>query len=387
MRTLEISWLVWKFIVVCTVMISSLVGSSNSACEFDAIFNFGDSNSDTGGFNAAFPAQVSPFGMTYFKKPVGRASDGRLIVDFLAQALGLPFLSPYLQSIGSDFRHGANFATSASTVLMPTMSFFVSGLSPFSLEIQHSQLKQFKARVGEFYQQGPTKISYGCSSGTNLPSPDIFAKSIYTFYIGQNDFTSKLASNGIVGVREYLPQIVSQIDATIKEIYAQGGRTFLVFNLAPVGCYPGFLVELPHGSTDIDEFGCMVSYNNVVDDYNKLLKETLSQTRKILIGASLIYVDTHSALLELFHHPTSYGLKYGTRACCGHGGGDYNFNPKIMCGNMAASACDDPQSYVSWDGIHFTEAANKIVAFAILNGSLFDPPFSLQQRCDLKSIH
>lgn len=65
------------------VMISSLVGSSNSVCEFEAIFNFGDSNSDTGGFNAAFPAQVSPFGMTYFKKPVGRNSDGRLIVDFL----------------------------------------------------------------------------------------------------------------------------------------------------------------------------------------------------------------------------------------------------------------------------------------------------------------
>ena len=81
----------------------------------------------------------------------------------------------------------------------------------------------------------------------------------------------------------------------------------MVFNLAPVGCYPGFLVELPHDASDIDEYGCMISYNNAVNDYNKLLKETLRQTRENLLGASLIYVDTHTALLELFRHPTSHG--------------------------------------------------------------------------------
>jgi hypothetical protein len=53
-------------------------------CDFLAVFNFGDSNSDTGGFWAAFPSQPSPFGSTYFGHPVGRASDGRLVVDFLS---------------------------------------------------------------------------------------------------------------------------------------------------------------------------------------------------------------------------------------------------------------------------------------------------------------
>ncbi|GMP61243.1 hypothetical protein CsSME_00023780 [Camellia sinensis var. sinensis] len=77
-------------------------------CAFEAIFNFGDSNFDTGGFWAAFPPQSGPYRMTYFKKPDDQATDGRLMIDFLAQALGLPFLSPYLQSIGSDYRHGAN---------------------------------------------------------------------------------------------------------------------------------------------------------------------------------------------------------------------------------------------------------------------------------------
>ncbi|KAJ8529254.1 hypothetical protein K7X08_036089 [Anisodus acutangulus] len=149
-------------------------------CAFKAIFNFGDSNTDTAGFWAAFPAQGPPHGMTYFKKPVGRATDGRVIVDFLGE-------------------------------------------------------------------------------NGNLPSPDIFGKSLYTFYIGQNDFTGNLARLGISAVKEFLPQVVSQIASTIKEIYALGGRTFWLLNLAPIGCYPAFLVELPHNTSDIDQFGCLIS--------------------------------------------------------------------------------------------------------------------------------
>lgn len=81
----------------------------------------------------------------------------------------------------------------------------------------------------------------------------------------------------------------------------------MVLNLAPVGCYPSFLVELPHNSTEQDEFGCMVSYNNAVVNYNKMLKESLKQTRENLSDASVIYVDTYTVLLELFQHPSSHG--------------------------------------------------------------------------------
>ncbi|CAL5339933.1 unnamed protein product [Camellia sinensis] len=278
-------------------------------CAFEAIFNFGDSNSDTGGFWAAFPAQSGPYGMTYFKKPAGRATDGRLMIDFLAQALGLPFLSPYLQSIGSDYRHGANFATSASTVLLPKSSLFVSGLSPFTLAIQLNQMKHFKVKVDE-------------------PQSNVI------------DFTPNLGSLGMSGSKIMLSQVVSQIAATIKR-----GRTFLVLNLAPVGCYPLFLAGLPHNSSDLDAFGCVISYNNAVVDYNNMLKEALNQTRQAIPDASLIYVDTHAILLELFQHPTSH---------------DYNFDPKVYCGNtkvingstLTATACSDPYNYVSWDGIH-----------------------------------
>ncbi|KAH0467978.1 hypothetical protein IEQ34_003011 [Dendrobium chrysotoxum] len=355
---------------------------TEARCRFHAIFNFGDSNSDTGGFWAAFPAQRGPNGMTYFKKPVGRATDGRVVVDFLAQALGLPFLSPYLQSIGSNFSHGANFATLASTVLLPNTSLFVSGISPFSLAIQFNQMNEFRERVFELGTQD------------KLPSKHIFGKALYTLDIGQNDFTSNLAAIGIEGVKQYLPQVANQIAWTIKELYNIEGRTFMVFNLAPIGCYPAFLTQLPHNNSDLDEYGCMISYNNAVVDYNKLLKETLQQIQSELQNASVIYVDTHSVKLQLYQHPQNYGLKHGTKACCGSGGGAYNYNPQVFCGNnkkikgvnVTANACSDPQNYVSWDGIHATDAANKIIANAILNGSYFDPPFPLSHLCNLKPI-
>lgn len=53
------------------------------SCSFPAVYNFGDSNSDTGGRSAAFVEVPPPYGETFFKKPSGRLSDGRLLIDFI----------------------------------------------------------------------------------------------------------------------------------------------------------------------------------------------------------------------------------------------------------------------------------------------------------------
>lgn len=52
------------------------------SCEFPAIFNFGDSNSDTGAMPAAFLPPNPPYGKTYVQMTPERYSDGRLIIDF-----------------------------------------------------------------------------------------------------------------------------------------------------------------------------------------------------------------------------------------------------------------------------------------------------------------
>jgi hypothetical protein len=57
--------------------------SNANPLPYEAIFNFGDSVSDTG--NAAFdyPRDMGPYGSTYFKHASGRMSNGRLIIDFI----------------------------------------------------------------------------------------------------------------------------------------------------------------------------------------------------------------------------------------------------------------------------------------------------------------
>jgi GDSL-like Lipase/Acylhydrolase len=52
-------------------------------------------------------------------------------------------------------------------------------------------------------------------------------------------------------------------------------------------------------------------------------------------------------------------------ACCG-AGGPHNMDPIIDCGLDGSYSCPDPSKYISWDGLHMTEAANKYIAQDIL---------------------
>ena len=78
------------------------------------------------------------------------------------------------------------------------------------------------------------------------------------------------------------------------------------------------------------------------------------------------------------------------RACCGHGG-KYNYNVNIGCGwgkiivkgkeILLGKSCKDPSAWVNWDGIHYTEAANKWVFDQIVGGAFSDPPIPLNLAC------
>lgn len=94
--------------------------------QFKKIYAFGDSFTDTGNTgNANGPSgfgHVSnpPYGMTYFHRPTNRYSDGRLVIDFVAESLSLPFLPPY-RSVSGDAQGrkltSVNFAVAGSTAI------------------------------------------------------------------------------------------------------------------------------------------------------------------------------------------------------------------------------------------------------------------------------
>lgn len=58
------------------------------ACKFDAIYNVGDSMSDTGNLvreNSALPFARLPYGETFFKNATGRCSNGLLMIDYIGK--------------------------------------------------------------------------------------------------------------------------------------------------------------------------------------------------------------------------------------------------------------------------------------------------------------
>lgn len=83
------------------------------------------------------------------------------------------------------------------------------------------------------------------------------------------------------------------------------------------------------------------------------------------------------------------GFTQPLRACCGHGG-KYNYNKNHGCGSkivkdgkevMIGKSCKDPSVRVNWDGIHFTEAANRQIFDHIAGGSFSDNKNSLRMAC------
>lgn len=68
---------------------ATMGGASLKGCGFPAVYNFGDSNSDTGGISAAMTQVPPPNGESFFGHPSGRFCDGRLIIDLIGKTVSL----------------------------------------------------------------------------------------------------------------------------------------------------------------------------------------------------------------------------------------------------------------------------------------------------------
>ncbi|PPS17188.1 hypothetical protein GOBAR_AA03386 [Gossypium barbadense] len=364
---------------------------AKSPCQFPAIFNFGDSNSDTGGLSAAFGQAPPPNGMSYFGHPAGRYCDGRLVIDFLAESLGLPYLSAFLDSLGTNFTHGANFATAGSTIRPQNTTLHQSGFSPISLNVQFYEFHDFHVRSQIVRKRGGVYE-------TILPKEEDFSSALYTFDIGQNDLTSGYFLNMSVDeVKAYVPDVLNQFHTIIKaskrnlnhDIYDVGGRYFWLHNTGPVGCLPYVMERIPVLAGQIDRYGCASPFNEVAQFFNQGLKKTVQQLRKDLPHAAITYVDVYSVKYSLISQGRNHGFNQPLRTCCGHGG-KYNYNKNLGCGGkvhkqgkdvLVAAPCQDPSTHVNWDGVHFTEAANRYIFKRIVDGSFSDPPRPLNMAC------
>ncbi|GLT90356.1 hypothetical protein SLE2022_082930 [Rubroshorea leprosula] len=364
-----------SLIQILTLSIFCFTISHSIDFNYPTVFNFGDSNSDTGELVAGLGIMLDPpYGQTYFRTPSGRYCDGRLIVDFLMDAMDLPFLNAYLDSVGlPSFRKGCNFAAAGSKILPAT----ADSVSPFSIGVQVAQFLRFKSRVLELQSKGKKYDKY-------IPAEDFFEKGLYMFDIGQNDLAGGFYSNTFDQVVGLIPIILAEFEGGIKTLHDQGARNFWIHNTGPLGCLAQNVAKFGTDPSKLDDRGCVSAHNEAAKLFNLQLHALCKKLQGQYTDSNITYVDIFTIKSNLIASYSRYGFEQPIMACCGYGGPPLNYDNRIACGktkdlngtSVTAKACSDSSEYVNWDGIHYTEAANQYVASQILTGKYSDPPFS-----------
>ncbi|KAL6850105.1 hypothetical protein ACP4OV_020732 [Aristida adscensionis] len=339
---------------------------------YDAIFSLGDSFADTGNNPAVFawysvfdPVTRPPYGTTFFGRPTGRNSDGRLILDFIAESLGLPYVPPYLgppfaspspADGGGRFRRGASFAVGAATAL--DAEFFherdiPGGHSKFPLNTSLAvQLEWFRS-----LKPSLCRTRHECE--------EFLGRSLFIVgEFGVNDYHFSFESKSVREVRSYVPGVIRAISLAIERLIEHGATNLVVPGAIPSGCSPPVLAMFPGaGPAEYDpRTGCLRAPNELGLHHNALLQAALERLRAKHPHATIVYADFYTPVMEMVQSPHKFGLREDVLTVCCGGPGRNNYNASVFCGDPRATTCSKPSASLYWDGVHFTEAANRYIA-------------------------
>uniref|UniRef100_A0ACD5VJN4 Uncharacterized protein n=1 Tax=Avena sativa TaxID=4498 RepID=A0ACD5VJN4_AVESA len=369
------------------VLVVVLAAAQPARACYSRVFSFGDSLADTGNYRFVFsndtraPVLWPPYGETYFHNATGRFSNGRILIDFIADALGLPFVPPYWGGRSAEyFAGGANFAVGGATALSP--EFFRRNGAPLANDnTVHLDMEMDWFR--DLIKLLCPNDTAGCS--------DMMNDSLFLVgEIGGNDYNLPFfAGVPFEKIQNFTPSVIAKISSTITELIELGAKTLLVPGNLPIGCVPTYLMRYKSDKKkDYEpETGCLRWMNQFSEDHNKLLVDELEELRQLHPGVTIIYADYYGAAMEIFLTPKksvslakikdnnrTSTIEYPLVACCG-GGETYGVS-SARCGRGEYKVCDDPQKYGSWDGLHPSEAAYKVIADGLLRGSYTHPPIA-----------
>ncbi|TVU29367.1 hypothetical protein EJB05_20931 [Eragrostis curvula] len=347
-----------------------------------AIYNFGDSISDTGNLIRERPSGLLqyiaklPYGMD-IHGPTGRCSDGYLMIDFLAKDLGLPLLNPYLDK-SADFTHGVNFAVAGATALS-TAALAKKGiaiaLTNSSLDVQLKWFKDFMTSTTNSTQEIREKLSSSLVMLGEIGGNDYNYAFLQTWPTAGEHGLDNLArmAKSIALATELVPQVVQSVANAAKELLDMGAVRLVIPGNFPIGCVPSYLATA--NITDplaFDADGCLAPLNAFAELHNAALRDAVAALRRAYPRAVIAYADYFAAYLR-GARALGFDAARARTACCGAGAGAYNFEAGTMCGAPGAAACADPGAFVSWDGVHMTQHAYGVMAEMLYRGGLTDP--------------
>ncbi|KAL9242137.1 hypothetical protein vseg_016168 [Gypsophila vaccaria] len=327
-----------------------------SSVGIDAIYQFGDSISDTGNLIRVDPTESCgkwPYGQTFFHRPTGRCSNGLLMIDYFAKLLNLPLIDPYLNKDG-NFTHGVNFAVASSTALdVSTLeeNYSLPAVTNLSLSVQ---LGWFKSHINSFYpdvSERRRKLAKGLFLMGEVGGNDIF----FAF------------SNGITlsDIYKMMSLVVQSITDAVEEIIDLGATQIAIPGNFAIGCMPVYLSLFKAKDANMyDEMKCLKEYNRHAQYYNDLLQQSIIKLQKNHPNVTIVYMDYFGALKEIIENATLLGFDetIAQKACCGVRDSEYNVSVNVCCGSEEDVVCENPEKYISWDGVHFTQHTYRVMA-------------------------
>ncbi|XP_057948359.1 GDSL esterase/lipase At5g45910-like [Malania oleifera] len=403
---------------------------------FSKVYAFGDSYTDTGnalrmgGLKSLIGGFLShtPFGSSVFNPQKGRLCDGRLVVDFLCEALSLPQLPPYKEFSG-NFSSGVNFAIAGSTCL--AAEFFIKKQIAHSLmwkgvpESYSTQINWYDKFLLGMDCKGKDERSCRAEMNNALFWIGAMGVNDYARILGSAISTRWLTDKSVgnvcdlvqvcpegenkkphtitlqksmkiafqfpslYNVMQHQYQISNSKGHSIQlpklalfsrfflclplALLEKGAKYMVVQGLPPIGCLPSCLQLSP--SHDRDNLGCASGINSAIKTHNELLQRKLAAFQKQYPGCSIIYADYWNAYRAILMNATKYNFDEPFKTCCGAGGGPFNCDLNLMCGALGTSTCSDPSKHMVWDGIHLTEAMYKHLTDLFLYKGYCKPSF------------
>jgi len=165
---------------------------------------------------------------------------------------------------------------------------------------------------------------------------------LYVVEFGSNDVRDAIAALPDFGRAEaIITEALTAIGNNIWALYAQGARKFIVANVPNLRLTPAIrtLDRLSPGAGPAAEFLTITFNANL---------ETLLGSLALLPGMEIKRLDLYQRLNELVADPAAFDLTVVDRAC--------------IMPNIPPFACQTPDEFLFWDGIHPTKTVHAVVA-------------------------
>uniref|UniRef100_A0A7N0UFR7 GDSL esterase/lipase n=1 Tax=Kalanchoe fedtschenkoi TaxID=63787 RepID=A0A7N0UFR7_KALFE len=300
-------------------------------------FIFGDSLADPGNNNflqTQAKANYPPYGVDFPKGPTGRFTNGRTVVDFIAQLLGFPdFIPPFMTATGSQILKGVNYASGAAGIRRESGKTQGDRLSLGEQVFLH---KTTVSRLGLLLKGRKAALNY-------------LKKCIYTVGFGSNDYVNNyFMSEAYTTSQEFTTEAYAEVLAQeylrqLNELYKYGARKVAVLGVGQVGYTP---VELSRFGADV------ATLNAAVELFNAELKTLVAAFNANSTGAMFTFLN--STGISSGSNVTIADLR---KSCC-----SVVTRTNYTCVPFKQEICSNRDEYIFFDNIHPTEAANEPVA-------------------------